>query len=88
MPDTVKTLYAIAEERGTSVYLLCAAADINYNTIASARRRGTQLSIDTLVYLCRALQMPLSEFFAKAEGDAGACAEQNGGETGNGTPRS
>ncbi len=61
--DTVKRMCDVASEHGMSVYQLTRLSGISHSTIQNARRRGGQLSVDTIERICEALDMPLYRFF-------------------------
>lgn len=68
--DTVKRMCDLASEHGMSVYRLTQLSGISHSTIQTARRRGGQLSVDTIERICQALDMPLYSFFMDAGAEA------------------
>lgn len=63
--NTVARVYALAKAHGLSLYQLAQKSGISYSTIKTTEKRGGQLKIDTIERICRALEIPLSEFFAE-----------------------
>lgn len=61
--DTIKRVYEIAEERGLTMYQVSQRAGISYSTIQTAKKRGGQLTIDTIERICDGLGIPLTAFF-------------------------
>ena len=48
-----------------SVSRLAIDSGINPSTIATAKSRGCQLNLDTIIRICDHLEMPLMDFFAE-----------------------
>ena len=69
MINTVDRLYELMEENGISLCRLCQVAGINHSTISTARKRRSQLSLDTIDRACKALGITVSEFFAEKHPD-------------------
>ena len=61
--DTIKRVYEIAEERGLTMYQVSQQAGISYSTIQTTKKRGGQLTIDTIERICDGLGIPLISFF-------------------------
>ena len=62
--DTLERVRELAEERHMTVSRLAMACGINPSTFSVSRTRGGQLKIDTIIRICDALDLTLSEFFA------------------------
>lgn len=65
--DTVKRVYDLLEERHMSLHRLSRISGINYSTLKTTERRSGQLSVDTIERICRALGLPLAEFFREED---------------------
>lgn len=63
--NTVQRAEQLAYERDISLLQLTKISKINYSTITSARRRNSQLSVDTIERICGALSISLAEFFTE-----------------------
>ena len=68
MDNILNTITAYREERKWSLYDLAVHAEMKSTTISTWYNEDTIPSIPSLVKICDALQITLSEFFAKAEG--------------------
>lgn len=67
--DTLQRAIELANERNMSLFRLAAESGINYSTFQAAKRRGSQLSVDTIERICAYLRIPLYRFFMSAEED-------------------
>jgi DNA-binding Xre family transcriptional regulator len=63
--DKVKRVQDLVAERHMTLYQLTQVSGISDSTLRSTRRRGGQLTVDTIERICDALDITLSEFFAK-----------------------
>jgi len=61
--DTNKRLSELLAERNMTIYQVSRLAEVSHSTLANARSRGGQLSVDTIERLCRVLGITLREFF-------------------------
>lgn len=61
--DTLKRLEEILARREMSYYQLSKISGVPASTLSNMRRRGTTLTIPTLVDICDSLDIPLSQFF-------------------------
>lgn len=68
MDNILNTITAYREERKWSLYDLAVHAEMKSTTISTWYNEDTIPSIPSLVKICDAFQITLSEFFAKAEG--------------------
>ena len=68
MDNILNTITAYREERKWSLYDLAIHAEMKSTTISTWYNEDTIPSIPSLVKICDAFQITLSEFFAKAEG--------------------
>ena len=68
MDNILNTITAYREERNWSLYDLAAHAEMKLTTISTWYNENAIPSIPSLVKICDAFQITLSEFFAKAEG--------------------
>ncbi len=71
---TVERLQELAAARGLTLFQMAKLCGLNYNTLKSAADRNNQLSVETIIQVCDALQITLGEFFAKLEKEAGRTA--------------
>ena len=69
MDNILNTITAYREERKWSLYDLAVHAEMKSTTISTWYNEDTIPSIPSLVKICDAFQITLSEFFAKAEGN-------------------
>ena len=65
--NTVQRVYDLIGERNMTLHKLSQLSGINYSTLKTTERRNGQLSVDTIERICRAIGIPLSEFF-RADG--------------------
>ena len=68
MDTILNTITAYREERNWSLYDLAAHAELKPSTISTWYNDNAIPTIPSLVKICDAFQITLSEFFAKAEG--------------------
>ena len=68
MDNILNTITAYREERKWSLYDLAVHAEMKSTTISTWYNEDTIPSIPSLGKICDAVQITLSEFFAKAEG--------------------
>ena len=61
--NTVERTTELAYGRNMSLLHLAQISGVNYSTFASARRRNTQLKIETIERVCEALGIQLKDFF-------------------------
>lgn len=64
--NTINRVQELADERGLTLCQLSKICDLSESTIRAAKKRGNQLSVDTIERICEALNISLSEFFADA----------------------
>ena len=62
--NTIARVQELADERGLTLCQLSKVCGLSEATIRIAKKRGNQLSVDTIERICEALNMTLSEFFA------------------------
>ena len=67
MENILDTITAYREERKWSLYDLAAHAELKPSTISTWYNNNAIPTIPSLVKICDAFQITLSEFFAKAE---------------------
>ena len=63
--NTINRVQTLAGERGLTLCQLSKICDLSESTIRAAKKRGNQLSVDTIERICEALDISLSEFFAE-----------------------
>ena len=63
--NTVKRVEELACLRGLTIYQVSQMSSISYSTISTAKRRGSQLTVDTIERICQALGIAMSDFFAE-----------------------
>ena len=68
MDNILNTITAYREERKWSLYDLATHAEMKSTTISTWYNNNATPTIPSLVKICDAFQITLSEFFAKAEG--------------------
>ena len=61
--NTINRVQELADERGLTLCQLSRMCDLSEATICTAKKRGNQLSVDTIERICEALNITLSEFF-------------------------
>ena len=72
MENILDTITAYRKERKWSLYDLAAHAELKPSTISTWYNDNAIPTIPSLVKICDAFQITLSEFFAKAEGNESA----------------
>mgnify|MGYP004481330425 FL=1 len=72
MDNILNTITAYREERKWSLYDLATHAEMKSTTISTWYNENAIPSIPSLIKICDAFQITLSEFFAKAEGNESA----------------
>ena len=65
--NSVARVEQLAARRGIAVSRLVLECDVNPSTIATAKSRGCQLNLDTIIRICDHLDLPLDEFFRPAD---------------------
>lgn len=61
--DVTARVRQLALERNLSLHSLAKACGINPSTLSVNRRRGGQISLDTITRICDGLGLTLGEFF-------------------------
>ena len=65
--DTMKRLDELLADHEMTLFDLAKACNINYSTFHAAKKRGGQLSIDTIECICDGLGIRPFEFFMNDE---------------------
>ena len=65
--NSVARVEQLAVSHNMSVSRLAIDSGINPSTIATAKSRGCQLNLDTIIRICDHLELPLMEFFREPE---------------------
>ena len=65
--DTYGRLNELLAERHMTLYQAAKQSNMSHSTLANAKSRGGQLSVDTIERLCNALGITLAEFFTPRE---------------------
>ena len=65
--DTYGRLNELLAERHMTLYQAAKRSNMSHSTLANAKSRGGQLSVDTIERLCNALGITLAEFFTPRE---------------------
>ena len=65
--NSVARVEQLAVSHNMSVSRLAIDSGINPSTIATAKSRGCQLNLDTIIRICDHLDMPLTEFFRETD---------------------
>ena len=65
--DTMKRLDELLADHEMTLFDLAKACNINYSTLHAAKKRGSQLSIDTIERVCDGLGIRPFEFFMNDE---------------------
>lgn len=63
--NTINRVQELADERRLTLCPLSKICDLSESTIRAAKKRGNQLSVDTIERICEALDISLSDFFAE-----------------------
>lgn len=61
--NTVDRLMELIEAKGLTLFQVAQKSGISYNALKRTRERGGQLSVDTIITLCSAMNVTLAEFF-------------------------
>ena len=67
MLDTVSRVYELMYIYGLSLMELCQRCNIHHSTITTTKKRGGQLSLDTIKRICDSLGITMAEFFMNPE---------------------
>ena len=67
MFDTVLRVYELMGIYGLSLMELCQRCDIHHSTITTTKKRGGQLSLDTVKRICDGLGITMAEFFMNSD---------------------
>ena len=62
--NTNARLDELLQDRNMTVFQFSKESGIPYSTLANPRYRGTQLSVDTIEWICKALKISMAEFFS------------------------
>ena len=65
--DTYGRLNELLAKRHMTLYQAAKLSNMSHSTLANAKSRGGQLSVDTIERLCNALGITLAEFFTPPE---------------------
>lgn len=65
--DTMKRLEALLVDHEISLFDLAKASNLNYSTLHAAKKRGSQLSVDTIERICQGIGIRPFEFFMNDE---------------------
>lgn len=65
--DTMKRLEELLADHEITLFDLAKASDLNYSTLHAAKKRGSQLSVDTIERVCAGLGIRPFEFFMNDE---------------------
>ena len=63
--NTINRVQTLADERGLTLCQLSKICSLSEATIRLSKKRGNQLSLDTIERICEALDISLSDFFAE-----------------------
>ena len=63
--NTIQRVSDLAEQRSLTLLDVATLSNIPYVTFCKARRRQSQLSVDTIERICRGLNITMSEFFSE-----------------------
>ena len=61
--NTNARLDELLRDRNTNIFQFSKDSGIPYSTLANPLYRGTQLSVDTIELICRALGISMADFF-------------------------
>lgn len=65
--DTMKRLEELLADHEITLFDLAKASDLNYSTLHAAKKRASQLSVDTIERVCAGLGIRPFEFFMNDE---------------------
>ena len=65
--DTMKRLGELLADHEITLFDLAKASNLNYSTLHAAKKRGSQLSVDTIERVCAGLGIRPFEFFMNDE---------------------
>lgn len=63
--NTVGRVQELADERGLTLFKLAMLCEVPYSTLCNAKKRQTQLNVDTIEQICKGLRISMSDFFAE-----------------------
>ena len=61
--NTNTRLDELLQARNTNIFQFSKDSGIPYSTLANPRYRGTQLSVNTIELICKALGISMADFF-------------------------
>lgn len=61
--DTIARVHELAEERELTMYQLATISGVSFSTIQTTKKRGGQLTVDTIERICKGLGITMSSFF-------------------------
>ena len=61
--DTIQRVYELAREYDLSIYQLAQKSGISASTVLTTKKRGGQLTVDTIERICMGLNISMSRFF-------------------------
>ena len=65
--DTIARVEELAAERDLTLYSLSHLCDVPYTTLVNAKKRGGQLTVDTIERICIGLHISFRTFFPENE---------------------
>lgn len=69
--DTIARVLELAEERNLTMYQLALLSGISFSTIQTTKKRGGQLTVDTIERICNGLDIPMTRFFETSPATGG-----------------
>lgn len=63
--NTVARVQELADERGLTLFKLASLCEVPYTTLHNAKKRQTQLNVDTIEQICKGLRITMSDFFTE-----------------------
>ena len=64
--NTLKRLDELLEEREMTLWQLSKVSGLSYNSLKYMKTKGSELSVSAIEQICKAIDLPLAEFFAEA----------------------
>ena len=63
--DTVGRVRELSDGRKLTLFALAQRCGVAYSTLSNTRRRGGQLTVDTIEQICVGIGITMAEFFSR-----------------------
>ena len=63
--NTMERVKELTDERNLTLFALAQRCGVAYSTLSNTRRRGGQLTVDTIEQICVGIGITMAEFFSR-----------------------